>query len=77
MNKMAGPFLADGCVVEGTVLPQSQLTGVLLENLKNEEVRHLTALETSAKCNSLVTSELSIHWNRSMSNGPTSQLPIT
>ena len=70
-------IFTDGRVVEGTILPQSQLTGVFLDNLNNREVRHLSTLEKSANCNKLVASELLAHWNRSMSTSPISQLPIT
>ena len=67
----------DGQVIEGTILPQSQLTGVLLDNLCREEVRHLSTLETSANCSKLLISELLAHWNLSPYRGPISQLPIT
>ena len=46
----------DGCALGGVVLPQSQLSGVLLDDLITKNRCDLPAFGVSARCNQLLTS---------------------
>ena len=67
----------DGCALGGMVLPQSQLSGVLLDDLITKNRCDLPAFGVSARCNQLLTSELFSHFKRNMGCSSSDDLPIT
>ena len=67
----------DGCTVDGFIPPQSQLTGVLLNDLIARSACDLPSVGVAARCNLLFTSEFFSHFKRNMACSEPGQLPIT
>lgn len=67
----------DGCTVDGLVLPQSQLTGILLNDLVTKNACDLPSVGVAAQCNLLFTAEFFSHFKRNMACFQPDQLPIT
>ena len=66
----------NGQTIKGSILPQSQLTGAVLDNLVSLGAIDLPSLSLSAEINILTTDALLENWNANFS-GHKLTLPIT
>ena len=67
----------DGEVLEGKVIPQSKLTGLVLKSIQETGGCDLTEISVAARCNKLLTSALLNHWNKSEQGPDRTSVPIT
>ena len=67
----------DGEVLEGQVIPQSKLTGLVLKSIQETGGCDLTEISVAARCNKLATSALLNHWNKFEQGPDRTSAPIT
>ena len=78
IDEISGEAVFDGgTILKGAVLPQSRLTGALLDTLCQRQECDLPTLSLAAQCNKIFTTSLLGHWNKCKINQQRTSLPIT